>query len=131
MTREEIVKLLKLFKATYPNTKPITDPESTIAAWELALGDEEAEKVYKASRVYIKMKGKFFPSPKDIYDLIGRGQLLYGTQEEAPKIEAPKNHIGPYCPSAREKLSDGTCACLWYDSDQCFGTEEEWKVCKL
>ena len=131
MTREEIITLLKLFKATYPNTKPITDPQSTIAAWELALGDEDAEKVYKASRVYIKTKGNFFPSPKDIYELISRGQLVYGVQPEVNKIEAPKNKIGPYCPSAREKLSDGTSVCLWYDSDQCFGTEEEWKECKI
>jgi len=131
MTREEIITLLKLFKATYPNTKSITDPQSTIAAWELALGDEDAERVYKAARVYIKTKGNFFPSPKDIYELISRGQLLYGTQPEAPKIEAPHTQIEPYCVAARNKLSDGTSVCFYYDSDMCFGTEEEWKACNI
>ena len=131
MTREEIITLLKLFKATYPNTKAITDPQSTIAAWELALGDEEADKVYKAARVYIKTKGNFFPSPKDIYELISRGQLVYGVQPEVNKIEAPKNNIGPYCTAAKNKLSDGSTVCTYYDNDMCFGTKEEYDACNL
>ena len=126
MTREEIVNLLKLFKATYPNTKPITDPESTIAAWELVFGDEEADKVYKAARVYIKSKGDYFPSPKAIYELMSRGQLVYGVVNEPPKItapEAPKIDI-------RDFLCPGSCVCPYFDS-VCFGSKEEYDMCIL
>ena len=122
MTREELIDLLKLFKATYPKTKPITDPESTLAAWELALGDEDTGKVYKAARVYIKTKGNFFPSPKDIYELIGKGQLVYEALPETTLKLESHNDKDFVCP--------GSCVCPYYDFS-CKGTKEEFDKCEL
>lgn len=138
MTRKEIAKLLNMLYAVYPNTKDIKNPDITLDAWELAFGDEEAERVYKAARVYMK-KGRFFPSPADIVENINRGQMLYG---ETSKInETPVltdgNNIGGYItpPVAPERqinvFCKGSCVCPYFEGDMCEGTKEEFEACRL
>lgn len=89
MTRDEITKLLEILTATYPHAvKNIKDPAAMATAWELALGDFQAEAVYKAARLHMATN-KFFPSPADIRDRITKAELIY-TGPQLPAIEAPK-----------------------------------------
>ena len=137
MNRNEIAKLLNMMYAVYPNTKEIKDPKATLDAWELAFGDEDAERIYKAARVHMK-KSKFFPSPADIVENINRGQILYG---ETVKVNnnpaltsgdeqryitppvAPKTMISVFCA--------GSCVCPYFEGGLCDGSKEEYEVCNL
>ncbi len=78
MTREEIVVLLEILAAMYPNTmSKIGDPERMIQGWELAFGDEPAEVIYKAARHHMKTC-KFFPTVADIFNSKQVGEMIYG-----------------------------------------------------
>lgn len=89
MTRDQITKLLEVLTATYPHAvKNIKDPAAMATAWELALGDFQAEAVYKAARLHMATN-KFFPSPADIRNNILKAELIY-TGPTVPAIEAPK-----------------------------------------
>ncbi len=81
MTREEVIKLLQILRAAYPNTK-INDPAGTVSAWELAFGEDEADTIYKAARHYMNT-GKFFPTIADIRKAIRKGNMIYGMKQEA------------------------------------------------
>lgn len=123
MTKEEIVKLLSMMRAAYPNTK-ISDPSGTVAAWELAFGDESASAVYMAARYHMK-HSPFFPTVADIVKSISRGQLVYGGQvPETKAIEPPRVDL-------RERLCPGSAVCPYFEGELCFGTKEEWEACYL
>lgn len=87
MTREQIIDLLEIMAAAYPNTK-IKDAERMVQAWQLAFAEDDAESVYKAARYHIN-HNRFFPTAADIRDSMTRGALLYGERPStAPRIEA-------------------------------------------
>lgn len=87
MTREEIVDLLEILAANYPNTK-ITDAENMVNTWELAFAEDPAEDIYKAARHHINYK-KFFPTPAEIREEVVKARLLYDQESDVPMIEAP------------------------------------------
>lgn len=89
MTRKEIVDLLKIVSAAYPNAK-ITDPNTMVTAWEMMFGDLPADKVYKAARLHME-SSHFFPTPADIKENLARAELLYNS----PALEAPKRKKRP------------------------------------
>lgn len=132
MTRAEIIQLLKIVQDAYPNVK-LKNPQGTIAAWELAFGDEDTKKVYQATRLHMR-KCKFFPTPADIVENLTKGEMLYGEDglikrlgppsikdTEVPTIEPPKRKISPDCP--------GSCICPYFESEFCDGTKEEYTIC--
>lgn len=88
MTREQTIDLLEIMAAAYPNAK-IKDPERMVQAWQLAFGEEDAERVYKAARYHIN-HSKFFPTAADIRDGMTRGNIIYGEPSTAPRIEEPE-----------------------------------------
>lgn len=86
MTREQIIDLLEIMAAAYPNTK-IKDPQRMVEAWMLAFSEDDAERVYKAARHHIN-NNRFFPTAADIRESMTRGELIYGDQPStAPRIE--------------------------------------------
>lgn len=123
MTRVEIIKLLKMLRAAYPNVK-IADAEGTVAVWELAFGADEAETIYKAARWHINTC-KYFPTPADIRAGMRRGELLYGNIAQAPTraIEAPNKPVSVACV--------GSCVCPYFEGELCFGTAAEMALCSL
>ena len=54
MTREEVIRLLKILISNYPHTK-IADAAETATTWEMILGEYEAEPIYKAARLHIRL----------------------------------------------------------------------------
>ena len=92
MTREEVIQLLAIIRANYPNVK-ISDPASTVKAWEMILGEFPADLIFEASKEYMK-KGKFFPTPADI--LKEKDRILY------TRLPSPPMHC---IPSPRAKVT--------------------------
>lgn len=123
MTRIEIIKLLKALRAAYPSAK-IADPEGMVDAWELAFGEDDAARIYKAARVHMN-GNKFFPTIADIRACINRGELLYGSNDQTPTraIVAPKKAVSVACV--------GSCVCPYFESELCFGTAAEMELCNL
>ena len=80
MTREEVIQLLAIIRANYPNVK-ISDPAATVNAWQLTLGDYPSDLIFEAARSYM-MKGKFFPTPADI--IKEKDRILYTRTPAAP-----------------------------------------------
>lgn len=87
MTREEIVSLLEILVASYPNAK-VSDPDGMVAAWELAFAEESAESIYKAARHHINTN-KFFPTPADIRAVMVKASIVYDNAPAVPMIDAP------------------------------------------
>lgn len=85
MTREEIIKLLKVISDNY-NVK-IADPKGKATAWEMQLGDYSAESVYKAARLHMATS-KYFPSPAELINNIVRAELIYS----GPPLKAIEDH---------------------------------------
>lgn len=85
MTREEIIRLLKVISDNY-NVK-IADPKGKASAWEMQLGDYSAESVYKAARLHMSTS-KYFPSPADLINNIVRAELIYS----GPPLKAIEDH---------------------------------------
>lgn len=93
MNRIEITTLLKNLRGAYPNTY-IKDIKTMIDMWELNFGNEDADKVFKAARMYMN-KGKKFPSPADIKPYITKAAIydapitpqLPVTTENLPEID--------------------------------------------
>lgn len=124
MTHEEITDLLETILNAYPNVmKNITNPEAMIRAWEMAFGNDEAEKIYKAARYHMD-HSKFFPTIADIRESIRMGEIVYGMPPEAPRIAIESgydNETGEFrCPCQ---------ICLIADSGQCNRTKAEYDVC--
>lgn len=89
MSREEIIKLLGLATAAYPNTKNI-DAKAMVSVWEMAFGEEPAEKVYKAMRYHIETQ-RFFPTIADIWKAMPRAEIVYGASDCAVLRLKPKD----------------------------------------
>ena len=79
MTRKEIIELLRVIRAAYPNTK-ITDAAGMVNAWELAFAEYDASVIYKAARHHMNTN-KWFPTVPDIRKAISKGQMLYGEDQ--------------------------------------------------
>lgn len=116
---------------------PIKDPETTARMYELSLGEYEAKHVFMAARIHIR-QSQYFPSPKQIIDLIPKGKMLCEMEEEKRKEEAkalnaPKQAMLP-APEAPKKIDvycTGSCICPYFDMDLCGGTKEEYDVCNI
>lgn len=101
MTREEIINLLEIVSAAYPNAmNKISDPETMVSAWEMGLGMYSAETVYKAARLHME-KSCFFPTIADIRDNIIRARIVF----EAP----PTNALKAKAPPKYDKELDDFC----------------------
>ena len=85
MNRDQITDLLEMVITAYPQTK-IKDPARMVDVWEMTFGEYEAETIYKAARLHMK-ESKFFPTPADIIEKIGKADLLY-TEVPQARIEA-------------------------------------------
>ena len=90
MSREEIVKLLELAVAAYPNTKNI-DAKAMVSVWEMAFGEEPAERVYKAMRFHIETC-RFFPTIADIRNVMTRAEISYSASDCAVLRLKPKDN---------------------------------------
>ena len=96
MTREEVIKLLAVL-SDYYNVK-IQNPAGKATAWEMVLGDQEAESIYKAARLHMETN-KYFPSPADLIKIKPRAEIVFPTAQ-INSIEAhtkdivitPKDH---------------------------------------
>lgn len=114
MTRKEIIKLLEMMMAAYPNAK-IVNPSELVSAWELSFGQDKADVIYKAARHHMNTN-KFFPTVADIKSCINKGQMLYGDSEASvPKIATKK------IPEVNCPLNDHHCILL---GDLCDGAED-------
>ena len=109
MTREEIISLLEIVSAAYPNSmKNIKDAGALVTAWEMVLGEFSAEAVYKSARLHMTTN-KFFPSPSDIRDNIVRAQIAY-----TPTIP---NAIEPKASLKYDKELDDFCKWIGFGCD--------------
>lgn len=100
MTREEIIRLLKVISDNY-NVK-IADPKGKASAWEMQLGDYSAESVYKAARLHMSTS-KYFPSPADLINNIVRAELIYSgpplnaIEASSTNSEAIDKYLDAFC----------------------------------
>ena len=83
MNREEIIKLLTVLSGAYPKQK-IEDPALMASAWELCLGDQPAELIYRAAKIHMETN-KFFPSICEILENTKRARILI--QDETKRLE--------------------------------------------
>lgn len=88
MSREEIIKLLGIAIAAYPNTRNI-DAKAMVSVWEMAFGEEPSERVYKAMRFHIETC-RFFPTIADIKKAMPRAEILY-MASESPVMRLQNN----------------------------------------
>ena len=87
MTRQEVVKLLKILTDTYPYVQnKIGDPQEMAGIWYMLFMNDDAGKVFKAARYHMNTK-KFFPTPAELREVMTRADLLYS--EKVPTIEEP------------------------------------------
>lgn len=115
MNRQEIADLFELVVAAYPKAF-IKDVGALLAVWEMAFGEEPAEKVYRAARHHIKTS-KEFPTVAHICEAMNKGELIYGPRPEVNqqrKLEAPK------APHKKIKAED-ECSSCWMFNDICDG----------
>ena len=75
MNRKEVLRLLEMLYAAYPNTR-ITSPYLTAKVWEKALKDQDAKVINLCGKYYIECC-KFFPTPAEILHLVPRIGSLY------------------------------------------------------
>ena len=87
MTREEVIRLLKILISNYLHTK-IADAAETATTWEMILGEYEAEPIYKAARLHMSTS-PYFPSPSDLIDKLTRAQVVFRVPS-VKAIEGPK-----------------------------------------
>ena len=116
MTRQEIADLLELVIANYPKAF-IKDAKATLSVWEMAFGEEPAERVYRAARHHMDIS-KDFPTIADIKDCMNKGEMIYGGDNQ-PKI-------APTAPNKLIKAEDEKCKyekCVLYH-DLCNGLDE-------
>ena len=94
MTRQEILELLKMLRSAYPNAK-IRDASELVKTWEMAFGNDQAEKIYKAARFHVE-SSPYFPTIGDIRHAINKGELLYGSVSASPnRVNLEAKRIDP------------------------------------
>ncbi len=77
MTEKEIIQVLAILKASYPNVKFDADKsKQTVLVWLTVLGEYDAEAVTKAARLHASTS-PFFPTPADIRNKLVRAQMVY------------------------------------------------------
>ena len=76
MNKKETAQILAIVQAAYPYNPNRANPESTVEAWMMILGDYDAQTVLRAAQFHMKTC-KYFPTPADIVQKIGRAELLY------------------------------------------------------
>ena len=82
MTKAELVKIMAILRANYPNVK-IEKPEAMVNAWLMTLGDFSAEAVLKAAELHMATS-KFFPTPAELRKNITHNRIAL----EPPKVTA-------------------------------------------
>lgn len=86
MSNKDIARVLAILRANYPYAK-FDDPEATIKAWEMCLGEYSSESVFNAVKLHMKTS-KFFPTPADIIEKMQRADLIYSPAAQPKAIEA-------------------------------------------
>lgn len=100
MTREEIIRLLKVISDNY-NVR-VLDPSGKASAWEMELCSYSAESVYKAARLHMATS-KYFPSPADLINNIVRAELIYSgpplnaIEANSTNSEAIDKYLDAFC----------------------------------
>ena len=117
MTQDQVIELLNTCRAAYPNAK--IDAKGMARAYMLVFADMEAEQVYKAARVHLKTN-KFFPTPADLMECINKGQMLYNTPPQPPRLTGIV---------ADESVCHKNCP--YYEMDLCGATREEASLCHI
>ena len=114
MTREETADVLEAVVAVYPYAK-IVNAAAMVEAWQLALGEFNAEAVKKAALLHIATC-QSFPTPAAIRKKIVRAELVYNNTETVPYYS-----LEPV--TTKEVLPDGwlEAFCEWIG----FGCEED------
>lgn len=120
MNKKEMAQILAILRAAYPNTKSIDDPEATLNAYYLVLGDFSAESVMKAARLHMETS-KFFPAPSEIRDKMVRAEIVYKPPECASNRlgDGNKEITLPNQEKASESKLEALCRSvgLGYDND--------------
>ena len=88
MSRKDVLKLLEMLCAAYPNTK-IVNPYMTAKVWEEALKDYDAREIRLAARHHISVN-KFFPTPSELMSLLPEVRIKYS--EELRKDDYEDDH---------------------------------------
>ena len=105
MTRQEITKLLEILVSAYPMAADkITDAKGTVMAFELAFGEMDAGRVYKAARLHM-MSSPYFPTVSDIMKNLGRTGIYEASSE--PRLESGANED-----------TSGCSECIYEDCDR-------------
>ena len=117
MTQRELIQLLRTLSANYPNAISKIDSKELLKNWEMAFGEEDAEAVYMAARLHMKLS-PFFPTIADINSKMRRGKLVYGKAPEAPR-KLIQGDVGEEAPCKLEH-------CILYH-DLCNGLDENGK----
>lgn len=83
MNKLECANLIKTLYGAYPNTK-MDNPMGLIDSYLLVLGENEAETVYKAARMYMgNPKNKYFPKAAELKKYIGLAPYMFNPDSMA------------------------------------------------
>ena len=93
MNRKEVLKLLEMLYAVYPNTR-IASPYLTAKAWEEACKNHNAKEIYLCAKFHVE-ENKFFPTPAELFKLLPRIRIIYSSELEG-------NNNKEECESDRE-----------------------------
>lgn len=85
MSRKEVLRLLEMLYAAYPNTR-IASPCLTANVWEEALKHYDAKEIYLCAKYHIE-NNKFFPSPSEIINIIPRVLMICSSDLEKNEHE--------------------------------------------
>ena len=94
MNKLECANLIKTLYGAYPNTK-MDNPMGLIDSYLLVLGENEAETVYKAARMYMgNPKNKYFPKAAEIKKLIPLAPYMFNPEVMAIPEESGSSENG-------------------------------------
>lgn len=74
MNRKEIVQILAVLRANYPNVK-IDNPSAMAKTWEMVLGEFSSAAVTESVKCHMS-HSKFFPTPAEIRENIVRHKIV-------------------------------------------------------
>lgn len=84
MSREEVIDLLEILAAAYPNAR-LGNPKRTADAWMLAFAEADAGDIYKAARHHMT-SSPYFPTIADI-EKARKYTFRYQAPADMPAIE--------------------------------------------
>lgn len=86
MNRKDVLTLLEMLFAAYPNTR-IGDPDRTAKVWEEALKDYDVKEINLSAKYHITYN-KFFPTPAELIEHLPRVRIIYGEPKSETMINA-------------------------------------------